>query len=731
MWTIWPKRVLLAVMLWSCVVVEVMAQSPPAELPKPLQLSAQDDHKKMMEALGIKELRRGADGNNPNAPNAANKDESKATVYTSLPDPLVFANGQPVKSAEDWKKRRAELLELFDREIYGRVPKNVPKVVWEVKERIREKVGEYDVTTKKVVGKVDNSSYPHITVEIQLSLTTPTHANGPVPVMMEHGFVFPRRPGTAPPVPPRTTAKPWTEQLIEKGWGYAIYSPYSVQADTGGGKGFGGNGPHQGLTTGIIGLCNQGQPRKPDDWGALRAWAWGASRALDYLETDHDVDAKQVGIEGLSRFGKAAIVTMAYDERFAIGLIGSSGQGGVKIMRRNYGEKVENLAGSGSYHWMAGNFLKYAGPLTPNDLPVDAHELVSLCAPRPVFISVGSEKVEGTWIDSRGTFLATFAAGPVYKLLGRKDLGTTEFPKETTALIDGDLAFRQHEGGHTVGPNWPTFLRWADRYIKAPTLKPSGPAPKDNLKPAVNWSIPRMDANSRTAHQQLVDKARKGRIDLYFLGDSITRRWGATDYPEFLKNWNENFHGWNAANFGWGGDTIQNIHWRILNGELDGVNPKVIVLMAGTNNLGSLNAASGTEQKVAEVVEGLQAILKTCRTIAPDATVILMGITPRGDNAIAAAAVDIANERIARLADGKQIKWLNINSKLTDERGQLLDGVTVDRLHLSLKGYQIWADELKPLLKERLGPPAKIDLAPPPTGDPSAASRNSPMKQKQ
>ncbi len=454
----------------------------PSELPKPAEPSAQEDHKKMMEQLKIKELRRGADGNNPNAPNAANKDESKATPYPKLPDPLVFKNGKSVTTAEQWRQRRAEIVEEFDSEVYGRVPKYVPKVTWEVKETTKEKVGEIDVTTKKLVGTVDNSSYPHIKVEIQLTLTTPTDASGPVPVMMEHGFVFPRRQGApAPPARPRGAAKSWTEQLLEKGWGYAIYSPYSVQADTGGGKGgFGGGGVYQGLTTGIIGLCNQGQPRKPDDWGALRAWAWGASRALDYLETDKAVDAKQVGIEGLSRFGKAAVVTMAYDERFAIGLIGSSGQGGAKIMRRNYGEKVENVAGSGEYHWMAGNYLKYAGPLTPNDLPVDAHELVALCAPRPMFISVGSEKVEGTWIDSKGSFLAAAGAGPVYKLLGKKDLGTTEFPKETTALIDGEIAFRQHEGGHTVGPNWPTFLKWAHRYIKAPAIK--APAKQPNAK---------------------------------------------------------------------------------------------------------------------------------------------------------------------------------------------------------------------------------------------------------
>jgi hypothetical protein len=219
----------------------------------------------------------------------------------------------------------------------------------------------------------------------------------------------------------------------------------------------------------------EGRPRAPEDWGALRAWAWGASRCLDYLETDPAVDAKRVGVEGLSRFGKAALVTMAYDRRFAVGLIGSSCQGGAKIMRRDYGERVENVAGSGEYHWMAGNYLKFAGPLTPADLPVDAHELVALCAPRPVFVSVGSETVEGTWIDSKGTFLAAAGASPVYELLGKKGLGTTQFPPEGTALTAGELAFRQHEGGHTVGPNWPTFLAWVGRYIQAPPQKSPTP----------------------------------------------------------------------------------------------------------------------------------------------------------------------------------------------------------------------------------------------------------------
>jgi hypothetical protein len=442
-----------------------------------MQLTAREDHQRLMELLKIKALRPGANPNDPKAPNAVNYDESKANPYPELPDPLVLKNGTKVTTAEMWyAQRRPEIVEDFDREVYGRVPKDTPKVNWEVTSTAKEMNGDLPVITKKLVGHVDNSSYPLVIVDIQLTLTTPANAPSPVPVIMEFGFGgFGRGPRAAPPTKtgsedkktaPGAPSAPsrggfgsggpaWQQQVLAKGWGYAIIVPVSIQADNG-----------AGLTRGIIGLCNRGQPRKPDDWGALRAWAWGASRALDYFATDKSVDAKKVGIEGLSRYGKAAVVAMAYDERFAIGFIGSSGEGGVKLHRRDFGERVENVAGSGEYHWMAGNFLKYAGPLNWNDLPVDSHELVALCAPRPVFISVGSQKVEGGWVDAKGMFLASVGAGPVYKLLGKKDLGTADFPPIETALIDGDVAFRQHSGGHTTGPNWPTFLKFADRYFK-------------------------------------------------------------------------------------------------------------------------------------------------------------------------------------------------------------------------------------------------------------------------
>lgn len=413
-------------------------------------VSAQQDHQELLNTLGISSLRPGRNGMNPNAPDFANTDEVKANPYPSIPRLMVFENGRPVKTARDWKVRRKEIIEILDREIYGRTPKRLPKVKWEVVSAVKGMTGDYPTITKKLVGKVDNTAHPSIKVEIQMTLTTPADSEG-VPVVLEFGFFFPPRPGQ-PADQPKPPA-PWQTQLLQKGWGYAILDPQSIQADNG-----------AGLRSGIIGLVNNGQARKPEDWGALKAWAWGADRAIDYFENEKDVDSKRVAIEGLSRYGKAAIVAMAYVPRISLGFVGSSGQGGVKIWRRNFGETVENIASSGQYHWMAGNYVKYAGPLTPNDMPVDAHQLVALCAPRPVFVGVGSLKVEGIWIDPTGTFMATSLASPAYTILGRKGLAQAEMPPEGTPLIEGDLAFSQHTGGHTNGPNWGNFITFASRY---------------------------------------------------------------------------------------------------------------------------------------------------------------------------------------------------------------------------------------------------------------------------
>jgi lysophospholipase L1-like esterase len=232
---------------------------------------------------------------------------------------------------------------------------------------------------------------------------------------------------------------------------------------------------------------------------------------------------------------------------------------------------------------------------------------------------------------------------------------------------------------------------------------------------------PRADANSAAAHQELLAKAKQGRVDIYFEGDSIVRRWGALDYPELLANWKTNFHGWNAADFGWGADRTQNILWRLEHGELDGVHPKVIVLLAGTNNVGAEPRDEGT---IAEIARGIEAIVDLCRRKAPEATIVLTAIFPRNDNMAVMPTIDSINARIARLADGRRIRFLDINDRLADSSGTLYEGVLNerDKLHPTLKGYQIWADALKPIFRELLGPPADADLAPPPTGDPAAGA---------
>ncbi len=463
----------------------------------------------MMDQLGIKALRPGPSGDEK-APNHANYDEKLANPYPNLPDVLTLNNGQKVTTPEMWwKQRRPEIVQDMEREVYGRLPANIPKVTWSVAVTDKEFVGFTPVIAKKLIGHVENSLCPLIDVNISMVVVTPANAKGPVPVLMMFGrsslpapaqppqaeldkinsalkellakgdpslkAIFDQYPaysinaslpppsfGARPPIGDPPTA----QQLIADGWGYALIDPASIQADNA-----------VGLTRGIIGLVNKGQPRKPDQWGALRAWAWGAARGLDYLETDPAVDAKHVGIEGVSRYGKAALVTLALEPRFAMGLIGSSGEGGTKLNRRNFGEAVESLTG-GEYYWMAGNFMKYGasdavfGSKTANDLPVDSHELIALCAPRLTFISYGiPEQGDAKWLDQKGSYMATVAAGAVFKLLGAKDLGVSndyrveQMPPVNQGLLDGQLAWRQHDGGHTDAPNVKYFIQWADKFI--------------------------------------------------------------------------------------------------------------------------------------------------------------------------------------------------------------------------------------------------------------------------
>ncbi|HEV8445495.1 MAG TPA: hypothetical protein VGQ44_01700 [Gemmatimonadaceae bacterium] len=452
--------------------------------------TAAEDHQQMMEQLGIKALRPGPSGNEQDA-NHANYDEAKANPFPNLPDLLTMKDGRKVTSPALWTRRRAELVEDFEREVYGRIPKNVPRLTWSVVATDTATIAGRRVLGKQLTGHVDNAAYPEITVDIPATLVVPADAKGPVPVMimfrggnLDQALGRPTPPPATrpafnfPPPAPGSDA-PAAEQLILDGWGFVFLNPTAVQTDNG-----------AGLTKGIIGLTNTGQPRKPDDWGALRAWGWGASRVLDYLQTDNAVDATKVGVEGVSRYGKAALVAMAFDERFALVLIGSSGEGGAKLNRRNWGEAVENLTGTGEYHWMAGNFLKYGasdatfGSKNAGDLPVDSHELLALCAPRLTFVSYGvPERGDAKWLDHQGSYMAAVAAQPAFRLLGAKTLGVSDdyakekMPPVNVGLLDGQLAWRQHDGGHTDGPNWKYFLSWADynfgrRYTPAPAIRP-------------------------------------------------------------------------------------------------------------------------------------------------------------------------------------------------------------------------------------------------------------------
>jgi hypothetical protein len=427
---------------------------PLAALQPTAPITTDQDYRETLALMGIKSVRQGADGFNPNAPNAANRDESKAELYGSYPDLMKLKGGQAVKTKSDWQKKRREVIEGFDREIYGRTPKNLPKVKWEVSQPVAGEEGGILTQKRTLTGKVEGKSGS--TVVIPLTLCLPSGAKGKVPVVIEFSFAPPPGSGASRPAPafPQGPGATWQQQVLAKGWGYALLYPYSWQGDNG-----------AGLRQGIIGLANGGRLRQPDEWGALKAWAWGASRALDCLGKIKEVDSRRVAITGLSRFGKAALVTMAYDSRFGAALVGSSGAGGAKLWRRDFGEREGNIAGSGEYHWMATNFIKYAGPKTPADLPVDSHELIALCAPRPVFVGSGSPNVEGIWVDSTGTFKATAMASPAWTLLGKKGLRTSIMPPENEGLLEGTLAFRQHSGGHTNGPNWPSFLEWMEREL--------------------------------------------------------------------------------------------------------------------------------------------------------------------------------------------------------------------------------------------------------------------------
>ena len=414
-------------------------------------LSVQD-HAQMMSQLGITSVRPGHDGYAEEGPFVPNYDEFTANPYPFYPEVLVTEAGEKVNTAQQWfNERRPELVKLYEDEIYGHIPDNVPAIRWKVVKEEKMMMDDIPCIYRELAGVADNSAYPAIEVSIQVSVIWPESAGKNIPVIVEFGYALGvsnrQRPGA-----PAT--KSWQQQVVERGWAAASITTGSIQPDGG-----------YGLRSGIIGLVNKGDYRKPSDWGALRAWGWGASKLIDYFEGEPQFDATKVAIEGCSRNGKAALVAMAFDQRFAAGFIASSGKGGAAPWRRDLGEALENLTSHEEYHWMAGNFIKYGSdPFTLDDVPVDQHELIALCAPRPCLISGGLPEHD-RWQDVIGMFIAASKASPVYELVGAKGLGTDVFPGPDNGLMDGQLAFRQHHGGHEAGPNWPYFLDFFDRFV--------------------------------------------------------------------------------------------------------------------------------------------------------------------------------------------------------------------------------------------------------------------------
>jgi hypothetical protein len=376
----------------------------------------------------------------------SNYDESKVKPYT-LPDPLVLANGQPVKDAETWfKKRRPEILQLFRTEIFGRVPDNAPKVKWEVAATEANAL-DGTATLKRLVGRVgDAADGPRIHVSLYL----PAKAKEAVPVILTITFGG----GKAPKGGPGKVGKGdgIAGEILGRGWAFASVGYNDIQPDR-----------KDAFNEGVIGLTLKPGQSAPaaDEWGAVSAWAWGISRILDYLETDQAVDARCIGIQGHSRLGRTVLWAGAQDERIAAVFASCSGEAGAALARRDWGETVDDMAQN--FPWqLAGNYQKWVGRW--NDMPIDSHMLIALMAPRALFCNGGTTD---QWADPKGAFLAMVAAGPVYRLLGKKDLGTTELPPLDKALTDGDLGWLYHTGGHVATmADWRAFLVIAERHFK-------------------------------------------------------------------------------------------------------------------------------------------------------------------------------------------------------------------------------------------------------------------------
>ncbi|MEO6005341.1 MAG: acetylxylan esterase [Opitutus sp.] len=388
----------------------------------------------------------------PRTGHISNYDENKVGQYT-LPDPLILANGQRIDNADTWlNQRRPEILKLYQSQFYGRVPDSVPAVTFAKDTDESVMLNDTAVIHRHGVVTIgEGERAVHVNVHYYL----PPHAKSAVPVLLHLTFATNTAgPATAPATasgPARPSEAGPIADILGRGFGYALVRYTEIQPDNA--------DTHSSGVQALAYKAGQTQPQ-PDEWGTVATWAWGVSRVLDFLATDSAIDAKRIALMGHSRLGKTALWAGASDPRFALIFSSCAGEMGSSLARRDYGESLDDM--TGNFGWQfAGNLQQYAGRW--NDLPVDAHMLIALSAPRPVFITGGTED---QWADPKGEFLAEVAAGPVYRLLGKKDLGTTELPPLDTPLIEGDLGFHYHTGGHTItASDWKAFLTFATRHL--------------------------------------------------------------------------------------------------------------------------------------------------------------------------------------------------------------------------------------------------------------------------
>lgn len=444
------------------VVVVVISAAALAQAPPPAELPAPGTRGNADNVQYLQTKSKSDPKGNPvrlarTSGHVSNYSEEKVAPYT-LPDPLVLVSGEKVTTAEQWwKQRRPEILKFYQTEVYGRIPENSPRVTWEVTETDAA-ARDGATTLRRIVGRIgDRPDGP----KMNLTVYTPAKATGPTPLMLSISFNFggARGGGKAPPakLPGKGPGFDSIGEVLSRGWSYATLNYSDIQPDQAGR-----------WKEGVIGQTlkeGQSQPAA-DEWGTISAWAWGISRAIDFFETDKTVNAKQIAITGVSRLGKTVLWAGAQDERVAAVFSIVSGEMGASLIRRDWGETLDDMAQNFGYQF-AGNLQKYVGKW--NDLPVDQHLLIALCAPRPVYVNGG---LTDQWSDPKGEFLAMVAAGPVYKLLGKQDLGTSDLPSLDQPLLSGDLAFHYHSSGHTAVPaDWKNFLDFATRHFTAAASK--------------------------------------------------------------------------------------------------------------------------------------------------------------------------------------------------------------------------------------------------------------------